>query len=188
MKRFLVVLAMLFILIGLTNCCKGRFCMKVHDLTEKTTVVQTDEVYLVQSPYGSGDDRRASVANLGNAVGRYQDRGDPATEDWDESVLVKDNAWHDLDCSPIVPAGAKMITFRVLLLGVGEDQGCYFRKKGKAHSYDFGIITQASNQTMVAIARVPCSTERFIQYFFHDSVPPALLWTTIQITVLGWEF
>ena len=37
----------------------------VHSFTEKTTLVATDEFYLVQSPYGAGDDRRVSLANIG---------------------------------------------------------------------------------------------------------------------------
>lgn len=36
----------------------------VHSLTEKTTLAATDEFYLVQSPYGAGDDRRVSLANV----------------------------------------------------------------------------------------------------------------------------
>lgn len=37
----------------------------LHSLTEKTTLEVDDEFYLVQSPYGTGDDRRASLANVG---------------------------------------------------------------------------------------------------------------------------
>mgnify|MGYP001579726272 CR=1 FL=1 len=40
----------------------------VHSFTEKTTLVGTDEFYLVQSPYGAGDDRRVSLTNLAKAA------------------------------------------------------------------------------------------------------------------------
>jgi hypothetical protein len=36
----------------------------VHSFTQKTTLVGTDETYVVQSPFGSGDDRRASMDNV----------------------------------------------------------------------------------------------------------------------------
>lgn len=36
----------------------------VHSFTAKTTPVATDEFYLVQSPFGSGDDRRITHSNL----------------------------------------------------------------------------------------------------------------------------
>ena len=36
----------------------------VHNLTEKTSLVATDEFYLVQSPYGAGDDRRTALSSI----------------------------------------------------------------------------------------------------------------------------
>lgn len=111
--------------------------MKVHDLTEKTTVAQTDEVYLIQSPYGFGDDRRASVANLAKAVGSFQNRGDADTWDWLKTGLTLDEAWHDLDCSAIVPADTKLIEFYVeIATGVGGSGEFKMRKKGNAYNYN----------------------------------------------------
>jgi len=45
----------------------------LHDLTEKTTPVDTDEVYGVQSPYGTGDDRRFTWANVKATLKTYFD-------------------------------------------------------------------------------------------------------------------
>lgn len=36
----------------------------VHSLTQKSSLATTDETYIVQSPYGSGDDRRTTMDNL----------------------------------------------------------------------------------------------------------------------------
>lgn len=40
----------------------------VHDFTSKSVLVDTDEFYLVQSPYGAGDDRKTQWANIKSSL------------------------------------------------------------------------------------------------------------------------
>lgn len=40
----------------------------VHDFTSKVTLVDTDEFYLVQSPYGAGDDRKTGWADIKSSL------------------------------------------------------------------------------------------------------------------------
>lgn len=40
----------------------------LHSLTAKTSLATTDEFYLVQSPYGSGDDRRVALSDFKTSI------------------------------------------------------------------------------------------------------------------------
>lgn len=156
---------------------------KLSDQTEKTTLNQTDIVYLVQSPYAPGDDRKATIADLGDAVGRFQDRGDLADYDWTTGDFTKDGSWHDLDCSSIVPADAKVIVFRLLLnTSAVADYSFSMRKKGKTGLADFQVFTHVAGRNQAAIARIPCSTDRIVQYLASNTT-----WTTLSVAVIGWE-
>jgi hypothetical protein len=158
---------------------------KLSDQTEKTSLGQTDFIYLVQSPYGSGDDRKATIANLGNAVGRFQDRGDVSAYDWLTASFTKDDAWHDLDCSSIVPDGAKVISFIVYAQTTAVPKLFKMRKKGKTGTVviDFQMWTQVVAGAIALTARVPCSTDRIVQYFAN-----AATWTVLSLVISGWEF
>ena len=165
---------------------------KLFELTEKTTLVSTDMIYLVQSPYGSGDDRKATVENLGNAVGRYVDRGDVAY-DWTVGNFTKDSAWHDLDCSAIVPAGAKMITLGGNIKADQAYADFSVRKKGTASGINQRTrTTQVINVGIDFCFRVPCSTARVIEYFLANVTPPpgslTVTWGSVNVAIFGWEF
>lgn len=62
----------------------------LHSLTAKTTPVSTDEVYLVQSPFGSGDDRRATIANLTAAQDAISGTVSNKTLDNSNTLNIKD--------------------------------------------------------------------------------------------------
>lgn len=119
-----------------------------------------------------------------NALECFVDRGDPASYDWTQATLIQDGAWHDLDCSAIVPADAKTILFRVYLRHPLINKDFYIRTKGNANYVNiFMQRTQVANISIVEDAVVACDTNRKVQYWISG---PG--WTSIRITVGGWWF
>ncbi|MBA7635827.1 hypothetical protein ES703_43431 [subsurface metagenome] len=112
----------------------------------------------------------------------FIDRGDPATVDWTEAVLIEDGAWRDLDLSTIVPEGATAVALFARISGTLVGQQIFFRTKGNTHT-----INMAANRSQVADNEniedliVACDTNRVIQYK-ADADP----WNWITITVKGW--
>ncbi len=161
--------------------------MKLYDISnEKTTIEETDYFYGIESPYGAEDDFKVSSANLRKRMGQYQDRGDFTAIDW-QGTFTEDGNWHDLDCSAIVPAGAKVIIFR----GYGQANAAeaIFRMKKKGASptsQNYAqVFTQVANFPVAIDFRVPCSTARLVQYQCSGTWATGggpLLW------VAGWEF
>lgn len=117
-------------------------------------------------------------------VGRINliDRGDPAAPDWTEISLTKDGAWHDLDLSPIVPAGAIAVQLRCHLIDDVAGSLIIFRKNGNTNLYNCQSMSiQVANIPRDRCMTVFCDTNRVIEYFASGVV-----WTSIQLVVCGW--
>ena len=117
-------------------------------------------------------------------VGRinYVDRGDPANADKTVGDFTCNGAWHDLDLSTPVPAGAIAIYFRCFMTDNNTDTKIRFRKKG--NSNEMAIVqqrTQVSNIGRDVTALCPCDANRVIQYLTTNTVV-----NNITLTVLGW--
>lgn len=108
------------------------------------------------------------------------DRGDPAA--WDNDSLTTDGAWHDLDLSSILPAGAKAV---LILVNMQDDAvGSYFqvRKNGNTNAVTCPTVrTQVSGVDNDALLLCFCDTSRVIEYR-ASNVTFALL----KVVVLGW--
>jgi hypothetical protein len=109
------------------------------------------------------------------------DRGDPAAVDF--TSFTTDATWRDLDCSSIVPAGARFIKLKATVLDDAASSTFRLRKKGNSNAINIAeIITQVANVGISADLEIPCDSSRTIQYW-----ATSLTWTSINLTVKGWK-
>ena len=122
---------------------------------------------------------------LGTNFGFFVDRGAVAAPDWDETTLTEDGTWRDLDCSPVVPADAKAILFRVIIQDNAVGSLFKLRKNGDATEWNTtGVRTQVANETIdESSAVVACDTGRVVEYNATNTT-----WTSIDISIRGWWF
>lgn len=112
----------------------------------------------------------------------FVDRGDPAAWDFIIGNFTADGAWHDLNLSSIVPAGAKSVLFLVYIRNDAVNKDFYLRRKGNANAYNMVMQrTEVANLVRVADGVCPCDENRVIQYYLT-----AVGWTRIRLTVKGW--
>ena len=112
----------------------------------------------------------------------FQDRGDPANNDFDENDLTTDGTWNDLDLSSIVSAGAKVVLLSVQISDDAVSSKLSFRKNGNSNVANISIIrTQVANVVRSTDLVVPCDSNRVIEYNGDN-----LAFAAILITVKGW--
>ena len=63
----------------------------------------------------------------------FVDRGDPVTHDVGGGDFEKDNQWHDLDLSEIIPSGCIAIYIYVKFKCNSINKAWYLRKKGNSN-------------------------------------------------------
>lgn len=113
---------------------------------------------------------------------RFVDRGDPADHDYRTGDLTTDGAWHDMDLSGIVPAGARAVTLRVWLMDNLTAQAFVFRTNGNANAYNAAVVRlQAANTRISQDKIIALDANRVIEYFASNTV-----WNEYYITVKGW--
>jgi len=121
---------------------------------------------------------------LGTNFGFFVSRGDAAGADWDETTLITDNTWRDLDCSSVVPADAKAILFRVLMVDNAADSTFRLRKNGYTNAVNISrTVTQVANQVVCADMIVECDSDRIVEFSAED-----VTWVSIDLTIAGWWF
>lgn len=112
----------------------------------------------------------------------YVDRGDPASHDWTKTTLTADGLWHDLDCSTIVPSGAKVIVFNISLYDDTTNGYLYMRKKGNSNNKNMSNASQnISNEHAYAQVIVACDSDRKVEYRLASKT-----WGLIYLTIAGW--
>lgn len=112
----------------------------------------------------------------------YFDRGDPAAPDFVKTDFIRDNAWHTLDLSAIVPEGAVLVLFCVRAHSPYIEQGIRLRKHGNTNDVARSMLrTQLAHVSMHFDWSTACSPDRKIDY--RISVDP---WGLIYLTVKGW--
>lgn len=113
----------------------------------------------------------------------FVDRGDPSGGDFNAASYTKDGAFHDLDLSSIVPAGAKAVLMRIYFKSDTVGVQLIFRKKGNANTFNISsVFVQVANTFIGYDLVVPCSTARVIQY----NVSASGTWANIDTVVGGW--
>jgi len=121
---------------------------------------------------------------LGTKLGIFVDRGDAAGFDWDETTLTEDGTWYDLDCSSVVPAGAKAILFYVLINDNSVGVAFQMRQNGNSNLIALNSVrTQVADAYNEASFIVPCDSNRVVEYR-----ATATTWTSIDIVIMGWWF
>jgi len=115
-------------------------------------------------------------------IDMYVDRGDPAAYDYAKEDLDLDGAWHDLDLSALVPAGAKAVFIMGHIEGTAVDWGIIFRKKGNTNEVNHGgMETLRAGVERHRSSTVSLDADRVIQYKADNQS-----WTTLDLSVRGW--
>jgi len=110
------------------------------------------------------------------------DRGDCDAYDWTLNDFTRDGNPHELDCSGIVPAGAKMIRFIVSTKNNAAEETGIIGKNGNTNWYNaFEFTTPGAGIQQRWQGDVFCDTDRKVRYSFT-----ATTWGVINLTVLGW--
>lgn len=122
------------------------------------------------------------VSGIAPGIG-MQDRGDPVAYDFTKPDFTIDSAWHDLDLSAIAPAGAKVIWLSVGVSSSGN-AAVFFRKKGNANAFNIQRAIGIAANVLAYSLPVFCDTNRFVQYYVENSG----VWTSINVSVTGWQF
>ncbi len=112
----------------------------------------------------------------------YIDRGSTAAYDFDQTVLIQDGGWHDLDLSGIIPENAKAVIlhFRGLDAAVGRT----LNVRPKNTTTVIGTCTvrnQVANISIGLHATIGVGADRKIQY---RSAAPGF--AEINFLVRGW--
>lgn len=125
---------------------------------------------------------QAWVQAQGYLTTSFVDRGDPAIEDFNSGDITDDDAWHDMDLSGIVPAGAKAVAISVSMLAVQTGLAFYLRRKGNANAFNVAVgYTQVAYLAKGLDLVVPLDGDRFIQYNAANGN-----WLVLDVTVKGW--
>lgn len=121
-------------------------------------------------------------ARLDAMLPHFHDRGDPVGWDFDVDDLTTDGAYHDLDLSGIVPAGAKLVLIRVLMVDDAVSSIFKVRKNGNTNDINTRmLLTQIANIVIDDGLMVQCDTNRVIEYWASN-----LVWSAIFLAVRGW--
>lgn len=119
---------------------------------------------------------------LDDLLPHFHDRGDATDWDFEVGDLNTNGAYHDLDLSGIVPAGAKAVALYVYIADDAVNSYLWFRKNGNANSYNRSLLRiQVANVYYDTNIVVACDTNRVIEYLAAN-----VTWVAISILVIGW--
>jgi len=112
----------------------------------------------------------------------FVDRGDPTAYDYAKEDLTIDGAWHDLNLSALVPAGAKAVLLIGHLEGAAVDWKINFRKKGNTNEVNHcDMETIRAGVTRHRSSIVALDANRVIQYNADNQA-----WTALDLAIRGW--
>lgn len=112
----------------------------------------------------------------------FVDRGDPAAWDYTLNDFTRDAAWHDLDLSGIVPAGAKAIAVFMKIKSNVVGSNLRLRTNGNVNTSNLTELkTQVANVIIsFDVVTIP-DGNRVVEYYASLAV-----WTDISLIVKGW--
>lgn len=109
-------------------------------------------------------------------------RGAIPSEDFTIGVLIRDDAWHDLDLSAIIPISAVAVHINIRGANSGIARHIIFRAKGDTSAiYLTGHYQPYVTSLFLSDTWVKVGTNRTIQYNAHPTG-----WTTLSISILDW--
>ena len=112
----------------------------------------------------------------------FVNRGDPNANDFTHATMTADDAWHDMDLSAIVPAGAKSVYLKLTVVATTTQRYVIFRKNGNSNEYAAPTVrTQVANAVNDASFIVALDANRRVEYKCSN-----VAWTGIYVLVLGW--
>lgn len=109
-------------------------------------------------------------------------RTPPGGWDWATGDFTANGNWHDLDCSGIVPAGAKAILFNHY--GRSGVAGRTFLLRYPNDPYNWanlGFTTAVAGIGFFNCTVVPCASNRHIEYRLT-----AVVWGAAYLNIIGW--
>ncbi len=119
---------------------------------------------------------------IGKAGMNYIDRGSPATPDFDSGDLVKDADWHSLDLSGIIPAGAKLVALRTMVMGLATIGVLKVKKNGELTDTNIDVSGMETNGfPKYDTLWVTPDADGVIEYWLT-----AVAYISITVTVGGW--
>jgi len=162
---------------------RAQWIAAVHKWIYDLTAAQKTE-YQRRASHGlemSGYNLFMREAMLGK-IEMYVDRGDTAAYDYVKEDLTIDGAWHDLDLSSIVPAGAKAILLKTSLQSANPGDAIRYRKKGNTNEINVcGCEALRANVLRTRLGITSIDTNRVIEYNADD-----IAWTALDIVIRGW--
>lgn len=112
----------------------------------------------------------------------FHDRGDVGAFDWAVGDFTTDGNWNSLDCSSIVPKGARAILFRCHIKDDAAGSVFSVRKRGNSNDHNAGYFrTQVANVDNDTTMLVPCGDDRLMEYKTSN-----LAYVAIDVLVMGW--
>lgn len=152
--------------------------ISVAGLSGALADAQTAAAHKASHQSGGSDEINAT-----GLVGRvnYVDRGDPSAFDFTQATLTINAAWHDLDLSSIVPAGAKAVHLAVWVNDNATYQECHIRSKGNVNEISvLTARTQVANIDSSIEGIVAVGATRVVQYLVDTGT------NFVLILVKGW--
>lgn len=112
----------------------------------------------------------------------FIERGDPSGYDFMTGYFTIDAAWHEMDLSAIVPAGAKAVSMYAIVQTTTAARYIMFEKNGNVNHMMLATFrTQVANQSMTGDLICAVDEDRKIQYRIEVAS-----WTLIFVNVKGW--
>lgn len=112
----------------------------------------------------------------------FVDRGDPSVVDFTLTDFIRDNAWHSLDLSAIIPTIAREIKFHLKFEATQKDEQILFRKHGNVNEINItGCRTKQTDKHQYKTILVSPNDSRKIDYKATSNNI-----TVIDLTVRAW--
>ena len=150
------------------------------DMAADTAPTTDDLIYVVNDPGGTPADKKVTLGNAMLLAPHFVPRGDLAGVDY--AVFTADGAYHDLDLSAIVPAGAIAVYLRIIISDNATGSLFKVRKNGNTNEEDaIKFRTQVINLNNDLYGIVECDSNRIIEYQATNTT-----WSSINIAIIGW--
>lgn len=116
--------------------------------------------------------------------GIYIYRGDPVEDDFNLAEFTRDDTWHELDLSAIVPEHAKAIDLTLTIQNSDINGYILFRRGGQAGGINTcGHYIPVINRPYRADLVIPIDSDRKIDYIISAGG-----WAFINFLIKGWWY
>jgi len=114
----------------------------------------------------------------------FVNRGDPPSHDFSPGDFIKDDSWHELDLTSIIPADTKAILMRCVILTTSDGPFIRFRTAGNVNTENVSECrTPFANKAYSYDIQVPVANLQKIEYY-----ATAATWSVLFLTIKGWWY